>query len=219
MITRLSGQLEHLDDHAAVLRVGGEGLDVGLEVLLPGFVARELAGRVGQRVVLHTLMYLESQNQGASFTPRLIGFTSPSQRAFFELFTTVKGIGNRRALRSLAEPVGVVAGAIENGDTKVLTGLPEIGRRMAETVIAELKGKVAAFAVDAADTDRPARPLRARGSAGSGSALSGSGLEAVEALVRLGQSRAEAERQVERATADLGREADPGAILARVLGS
>jgi Holliday junction DNA helicase RuvA len=219
MITRLSGDLEHLDEHSAVMRVGGEGIDLSLEVLLPGFVARELAGRVGQRVALYTLMYLESQNQGASFTPRLIGFTSPSQREFFELFTTVKGIGNRRALRSLAEPVGVVAGAIESGDTKVLTGLPEIGKRMAETVIAELKGKAAPFALELKDPDRAPGPMKGRGTVGTGSTLTSGGQEAVEVLVRLGEARPEAERQVERATAELGRDADSGTLLARVLGS
>jgi Holliday junction DNA helicase RuvA len=201
------------------MRVGGEGIDLSLEVLLPGFVARELAGRVGQRVALYTLMYLESQNQGASFTPRLIGFTSPSQREFFELFTTVKGIGNRRALRSLAEPVGVVAGAIESGDTKVLTGLPEIGKRMAETVIAELKGKAAPFALELKDPDRAPGPMKGRGTVGTGSTLTSGGQEAVEVLVRLGEARPEAERQVERATAELGRDADSGTLLARVLGS
>ena len=44
---------------------------------------------------------LKGQSQGSSFLPRLIGFSSEQDRAFFELFTTVKGIGNRKSIASI----------------------------------------------------------------------------------------------------------------------
>ena len=46
------------------------------------------------------------------------------------------------ALRALAIPFGAVAGAIATRDIDLLKSLPEIGRRTAETIIAELHGKV-----------------------------------------------------------------------------
>jgi holliday junction DNA helicase RuvA len=63
------------------------------------------------------------------------------------MFITVKGIGPKTALRALTVPVGEIATAIESKNTKFLTGLAGIGRRTAELMIAELSGKVGAFAI------------------------------------------------------------------------
>ena len=77
--------------------------------------------------------------------PRLAGFLSVEDRAFFELFTTCKGIGNRKALRAMSLDVGQLAGAISDRDIALLQTLPDIGRRTAETIIATLHGKVDRF--------------------------------------------------------------------------
>jgi Holliday junction DNA helicase RuvA len=238
MITRVAGVLERVEEHRAVVRGGdgptGGGIEFAFEVLVPGFVARQLESKLGARVTLHTLAYLESQNQGASFTPRLVGFLSEQDRAFFELFTTVKGIGNRRALRALAEPVGEVASAIERGDAKALTKLPEIGARMAETVIAELKGKAGKYVgigalegsgrgagVGAAGAGPFASSIGAAGAgigrSGVSSRLSVGEAEAVEALVRLGEVRSEAERKVVAASGVVGAGAGADALLGAAL--
>jgi len=78
----------------------------------------------------------------------------PSDREFFRLFTTVPGIGVRKALRCLTIAVRDIARAIENKDSAVLTRLPGIGPRMAQKIIAELSGKAARFALS-----RSERPL------------------------------------------------------------
>src|SRR5712671_6350629 len=96
------------------------------------------------------MVYLEGQGQGTSFVPRVLGFATPREREFFELFTTVKGLGNKRALRALAREPVEIAGAIAEKNTRALQELPEIGKRLAETVIAELTGKVEKFVVDLA---------------------------------------------------------------------
>ena len=179
---------------------------LAFEVLTPAYVARRLESRIGQSVTLHTKVYLESQNQGSSFEPRLIGFLSPVEREFFDLFTTVKGIGNRKALRALAEDPAVIASAIARADAKALTNLPEIGKRMADTVIAELKGKTERYmSVEMDDGTRTiARPAAVNA---SGANLSVPEQEAVDTLVVLGEQRSEAERKVRLAAAKLGRPA------------
>lgn len=193
VICRLSGKLDSISGTMAVVEPPGTG--VAYQVLLPAYLAQRLTERTGEPVVLITLQYLESQNQGASFTPRLIGFTSEQERDFFELFTTVKGIGNRKALRAMAEEPAAIARAIAARNTAALQKLPEIGKRLAETVIAELHGKVDGYlsgaelaSLDAAAQIKPGRPTPA-------------GEEAVEALVALGQTRLEAERRVAQAQA------------------
>ncbi len=131
-------------DGQALLEVGA----ITYQLFIPAADMPALLGRVGEEIELHTLHYLEGGAQGTTLTPRLIGFAEASDRAFFELFTTVKGVGNRKALRALVRPCGELAAAIASSDTDALTALPEIGTRTAQTIIAELSGKVDAY-VDA----------------------------------------------------------------------
>jgi len=105
----------------------------------------QLRSQMGQDVFLHTLCYLEGDPNRGNLEPRLIGFRRTSEKKFFELFTTVNGIGPRKALKCLIQPIEQVAHAIESGNTRFLVELPQIGKRMAETIIATLSGKMAAF--------------------------------------------------------------------------
>ncbi len=189
MICRIKGVLERIDGLGAVVAPVGDGA-VAYEVLLPAFLAERLSGRIGGQVSFITFHYLEGQGQGTSFVPRLVGFSTAAEREFFELFTTVKGIGNRKALRAMAvEPSGIAA-AIIRKDAAALIRLPEIGKRLAETVIAELSGKVEAFLSPA---ESAVLESGATASAGAGHE------DAVLALMALGEPRPEAERLVVRA--------------------
>ena len=121
--------------------------------------------------------------------PRLVGFLHPEDRAFFERFITVKGIGVRKALKALTIPTGKMAAAIEAGDAKALARLPGIGARAADTIIAELKGKLADFAVGQTVDGSPPASVT----------LTPAQHDAVEVMVALGERRADAERWLERA--------------------
>lgn len=147
MITRIDGILERAGEGTVHVRVG----DVVYELLVPACDEAEWMSSVGAKASLHTLHYLESQGQGASFWPRLIGFREPGDRDFFDLFTSVKGIGMRRALRSIAIPPARIAEAIVVRDTALLMSLPEIGKKTAETMVLELRDKVTSFAMRASD--------------------------------------------------------------------
>lgn len=197
MVSSVTGTLLAIETSgAATLRPAGPlGESVTLEILLPAFLSQRLMTRIGETVTLATFCYLEGQGQGTSFEPRLLGFATADERRFFDLFTTVKGIGNRKALRAMAEPPAVIASAILRGDAKALTQLPEIGKKLAETMIVELKDKVAPYAT--AETLAPGngRPTR-KPAAAIESNLSGPAADAVEALIRLGEQRPEAERRV-----------------------
>jgi Holliday junction DNA helicase RuvA len=206
MIARITGVLDSVGGLSAHLALSGG--EVVHEVMVPAYLAPSLLGRVGHSVTFHTLEYLESHNQGASFVPRLIGFERAVDREFFELLTTVKGIGNRKALRALAEEPRTIARAIASRDAKALQRLPEIGKRLAETVIAELVGKVDRFA-------EPGGPL---GEAKPPAApLAGPAEEAVAALIALGEHRPEAEARV-RAAVERGRGASAEDLVAAALG-
>ena len=121
--------------------------------------------------------------------PTLIGFMRPEDRKFFNLFTTVKGIGPRTALKALTVPVGEIAMAIESKDSKFLVGLNGIGKRTAELIVAELAGKVKAFATGYGTKSAAASPNR-RPSMEE---------DAILALMAMGERRPDAERLLERA--------------------
>ncbi len=211
MIARITGTLERLEGSAClIVPEGAPGL--AYEVMVPAFAAEAMESQRGGVVVLHTIEVYEGSSQGANLTPRLLGFATESDKRFFQLFITVKGLGARKALKAMAEPVGAIAGAIARRDTKWLQGLPEIGKRLAETIVAELHGKADKYiGVEISDSgSRPASSAEAK-PVREADALGEAGLQAVEALVRLGENRAEAVRKVERVLEQRPETADAGA--------
>lgn len=194
MIERIEGRLGAIEGQEAVLEPGG--MPVSFRIMLPAYLAERLAPRIGEAVEFRTLCYLEGQGQGTSFIPRLVGFATGAERSFFELFTTVKGVGSRKALRAMTAEPAVIARAIAGRDSKTLVQLPEIGKRLAETIIAELDGKVSKFLsteeLDSALAEAEHRPT---------GGLTGSASEAMAALMALGEAPESAERMVRGAMA------------------
>jgi holliday junction DNA helicase RuvA len=118
-----------------------------LSVLIPEHTRRQLQGRVGELVVLHTVFYIEGGQMGARMIPRLVGFLSPIDREFFEIFCSVDGVGVRKALRAMVRPVRELARTIQDQDVKILATYPGIGEAMAERIVAKLRRKVGKFAL------------------------------------------------------------------------
>ncbi len=183
MIAGIEGKLVQLGTETALVQVGA----VTYEVMLPGYCVSALGGRIGEEISLCTMEYYEGSLGGGNLIPRLVGFLSPVEREFFSLFTSVKGFGIRKGLRALSMPVADIAGAVEAGDEKMLMTLPAIGRKMAQQIVAELKGKLQGFAFGAA----PARPVQAR--------LKPFQIEALEVLVAWGEKRTEITELIEQA--------------------
>jgi Holliday junction DNA helicase RuvA len=190
MIWALTGKLRRVEDGRAVVEAG----PILYEMLVPAADLAELENSIGDDLTFHTIFYLEGDAARGNLEPRLIGFLRPEDRRFFNLFTTVKGIGPKTALRALSLPVGQIAAAIENRDTRFLVQLDGIGKRTAELIVAELAGKTKAFAfgTPSAAGSPPSRrqPFEE---------------DAIGGLVALGERRADAEMLLDRA-----RQNDPG---------
>jgi len=144
MITKLTGKLLQLSDEIATLEVD----PFEYEVLIPDFTRRHLQMKLGERISLYTIHYIDGNVQkGGRMTPRLIGFASVIEREFFELFCSVDKIGVKKALRAMVRPVQDIARAIEQQDIKTISTLPGIGPSTAEKVAATLRRKMAKFAL------------------------------------------------------------------------
>lgn len=144
MITKLTGQLLALQE--TTVSIGIDPFEY--EVAVPDFTRRHLQLSVGEKVSLYTIQYIDGNPQkGGRMTPRLIGFNSQIERQFFELFCSVPGLGVKKALKAMVRPVQDIAKSIEEQDVKSLTTLPGIGAAMAEKIVAQLRRKMAKFAL------------------------------------------------------------------------
>jgi len=202
MIVKLSGKLEYVGEDCVHVTQGAG--DLTRELMVPAADIPFLQTKVGQAVTFFTVEYIEGNASFGQLAPKMLGFLRVEDREFFDLFTTVKGIGTRKALKALAIPVGEIARAIALKDTRKLSSLPSVGKRAAETIIAELHGKVDKFAVGSAAGAVPVASLPDHQQL------------AIEALVKLGERRPEAENWVTRACQVDPELKDPQKILRAV---
>jgi holliday junction DNA helicase RuvA len=154
MISRIKGILESIDETTSVVSVAG----LYYEVMLPSALAESMhnATAIGNEITFYTIDYIESAQVGNQY-PRLVGFADQVDKEFFSIFTSVPGLGVKKALKCLTMPISDIARAIETNDLPVLKKLPGIGPRLAEKIVAELKGKTARFAL-ARESKPLARP-------------------------------------------------------------
>ena len=144
MITKITGKLLTLSETTCTLL--NEPFEY--EIFVTDFTRRALQLKVDEVVTLHTIHYIDGNPQkGGRMTPRLVGFDSAIERQFFEVFCSVPGLGVKKALRALVRPVRDIAHSIEQQDIKALTTMPGIGAAMAEKIVAQLRRKMAKFAL------------------------------------------------------------------------
>ncbi len=183
MIARIEGKLIKLDSDTALVQVG----DIAYEVMLPGYCVTALGQSIGSDIVLCTMQYYEGSPGGGNLIPRMVGFLTNGEREFFTRFVQVKGIGIKKGLKALNMPIATIASAIEDGDTKMLLAMPSVGKRLAEHIVAELKGKMQAFAFSGGSEKKEQavyKPFQA---------------EALEILIAWGEKRNEALELIELA--------------------
>jgi Holliday junction DNA helicase RuvA len=189
LISHIEGVLrkKNPDVPSVEVDVGG----IWYEVLLPFFVWRAVEDRPLEAEVSFEILYHVAEHQP---TPKLVGFTREIERDFFRKFIDVHDVGPSRALKAMTFSVSTIASWIEKGDVTSLMKLPGIGKRGAETIVAQLRGKVyeEALLVDEGFEESP--PTPAAPSIAEATEL------AVEGLVSLGYKRSDAERWVDEIT-------------------
>ena len=170
MIYRLRGILVEKDTEGVLLDVGGVGYrasaSLGTLRALPS---------LGEECVIHTRMVVREDAM------LLFGFAAPEERAAFDALTAVSKIGPKLALAVLsAMSPPEISEAVARGDVLKLSSVPGLGRKTAERLVLELKGKdLAVFGPE---------PVVSAGGGG------GPYMEAREALTGLGYSIEESEK-------------------------
>ncbi|RPJ47829.1 MAG: Holliday junction branch migration protein RuvA [Candidatus Latescibacterota bacterium] len=132
MIAYVEGSLSEKAIGRAIVDVGGVGYDLAISLS-----TYEDLPRAGTRVRLLTLPYMREDSM------RLFGFSTEGERELFRLLLGVPGIGPKLALSVLsAMRPPAFRSAIAAGDLAGLSRVPGIGKKSAERLVVELRGKV-----------------------------------------------------------------------------
>jgi Holliday junction DNA helicase RuvA len=178
MIGRLNGTLADKNPPQVLVDCHG----VGYEVDVPMSTFYNLPG-IGEKVQLLTHFVVREDAQ------ILFGFATPSEREAFRQLIKISGVGPRTALSVLSGmSVGDIAQAVTAQDASRLVKVPGIGKKTAERLLLELKGKIGADLGNAAGVG----------------AASDAQADILQALVALGYSDKEAQAALKPLPRDVG---------------
>ena len=178
MIGRLTGRLAARNPPQVLLDVGG----VGSEVDVPMSTFFNLPA-LGEPVVLLTHLVVREDAH------LLYGFLTEGERGTFRELVRISGVGPRTALAILSGlSVAELAAAVGRQDSARLVKVPGIGKKTAERLLLELKGKLG-----------PELALPA-----GATALSDAQADIAQALQALGYNEREAQAAIKALPADVG---------------
>jgi Holliday junction DNA helicase RuvA len=134
MISLVNGVVRSIGSDKVVVEVGG----VGLAVSVTSQTGSQL--NIGVPVQLFTTLIVRED------ALTLFGFLDEESRSTFELVQTVTGIGPKVALAIMgSHSPQTLAAAIAQEDIAAIEKVPGIGRKGAQRLILELKGKITDF--------------------------------------------------------------------------
>jgi holliday junction DNA helicase RuvA len=170
MIYRLRGTLVEKDTEGVVIDVGGVGYRSSASLA----TLRALPS-LGEECVIHTRLVVREDAM------LLFGFSEREERAAFDVLTAVSKVGPKLAISILSSmSPQEVSEAVARGDVIKLSSVPGLGKKTAERLVLELRGKsLATFGPE---------PVAAGGGGG------GPYMEARDALAALGYRLEEAEK-------------------------
>ncbi len=199
MIAFLTGRVAARGAGSAVIDVGGVGMSVQCT---PSALSRLHVGETG--TVATSLVVREE-----SLT--LFGFADDDEKHLFEQVQTASGVGPRLALAMLSvHSPDALRQAVAAEDTAALTRVPGIGKKGAQRIVLELRGKIDPPAF----TDGTLAPVPAAAGAGAHGAWR---TQVVSGLVNLGWSAKDAEAAAAAVASEAEETADVAVLLRSAL--
>ena len=178
MFSYIKGTVAEKGNGVIVLDVNG----IGFKLFTSQCTIADTNCKVGDTATLHTYMYIKEGIMD------LYGFITHEELELFEILISVNGVGAKGALALLsAMNPAKLSFAIASGDVATIKSAPGIGAKIAQRIALELKDKV-----HSAVSDDNGREIFAD----VVPVASGERDEAVNALIALGYSGAEAKKAV-----------------------
>lgn len=173
MIAHIAGVVAEKFGGSVIVDVAGVGYEVN--VALPDYEVVTL----NQPVKFYTYHHIREQSQ------ELFGFSSLAAKKLFEMLITVQGIGPKAALSILSlSEAEHVRNAIANADSAYLSKASGVGKKTAERVVVDLSDKVGVPIIYKNQADTVQTELNTSD-------------EALEALIALGYTLADATHALE----------------------
>ena len=146
MIGYLNGKIKFLFDAGCIVDVQG----VGYKVFVDAQTRQGLTEGAATELFIYTAVREDAIT--------LYGVANRDAFELFELLLTVSGIGAKGALAIVSKiSAADFARAVAMQDVKTLTRLPGVGKKSAERILLELKGKVQTLAATPAENFQPAQ--------------------------------------------------------------
>lgn len=199
MIGRLRGTIAAVGEGQALIDVNGVGylVHAGSRTL-----AKLTVGEAAE-------MFVETQMSESAI--RLFGFVAAEDRAWFARLQDAPGVGAKVALSILdALTTAQLMDAIALNDTGAITRANGVGKKLAERIVTEFKGKpppMGLFASTFTATSATPTPIAATGARAA----------AISALVNLGYTQVDASRAVAQAARDVGDDATESTLIRAAL--
>jgi Holliday junction DNA helicase RuvA len=195
VIDRIEGDVVQVEPTHVVLDVGGVGFHLAISLQ-----TYEKIGRT-KRAKLLTHLHVREDILA------LYGFHDAAEREAFRILIAISGVGPRVAQAILSSvSVETLRDSVAAGDWKRLTAAPGVGRKLAERMTIELRGKFADEIASRTDED-------GGGYAGQAGAVH----EAAQALIALGHNPANAEKLAHKAAKKASEEATVQDIIRNAL--
>lgn len=196
MYAFVRGILRETCSSHVIVEVGGKLGAVGYQLFTPANIHSKLPS-LGEEVMLYTAFIVRENEQS------LYAFISSEEKQLFLTVTSVSGVGPKLGLALLGHlSIADFQEAIGAADTRVLCSVPGIGKRMAERMVLELKGRLPAlFPRDLSDNPKEK------------SASSELLQDALSALMNLGYTQAMAQK----ALSECRCEAASGMVLSELI--
>jgi len=200
MIAKLKGLVDTLGDDHSIVDVNG----VGYLVFCSGRTLGKL--QVGTAAALHVETHVREDHI------HLYGFLEAGERDWFNLLTTVQGVGAKVALAilSVSGPEQLLQ-TIAAQDKTLLTRASGVGPKLAVRILTELKDKAGKMSLGGF--------APSAGAAAISTPMAAGGLmeDAISALVNLGYKRLEAFEAVGVVAKELGEDADSSTLIRHAL--
>lgn len=112
-----------------------ENDNIGYQIFVPSFLLKK--AKIGQLLNLFTYLYLREN------TIEIYGFEKENELIFFKQLISIPAIGPKTALDVLSvAKIKDLENAILSGKYDILTKVSGIGRKTAERIIVEMRGKI-----------------------------------------------------------------------------
>lgn len=197
MISYIKGTLVDKQENLIIV----ESNNIGYNIFVSNYTVGSI-GNIGAEIQVYTYMVVREDEIS------LYGFSKIEEREMFKNLLTVSGIGPKGALQVLSGiSLEDLSNAIFVGDAGLIGKCKGIGKKTAEKIVIELRGKVNTFSVPLMNKSQDVGQM---------------GMfdipvdDAVEALITLGLQRAEAVKLVRKVASPMDTAED---IIQKVLKS